>query len=299
VAGDPDFHSPWTEALMLFRRRRTFDVVLTMGARTSFAYGLLCLFTLCDSKQILTEFFIDAHRRGHPFWHIKHAVYRAIARRAIGILTNSMTEVDTIAERLGLPRDRLHFVPLNTNIADPRASTTDDGFILSAGRTLRDYATLLNAAPLIARPITIVCGYDDLLDAQVAPNVTILYEVTRDLYLDQLRRCTLVALPLLPTERSTGQVVLLEAMAFGKPVVTTASPGTMDYIRDGENGKLVLGGDVAAFAKAVNDLLARPDIAQRLADRALEDARTRFSISEHTRLKLAAIADAWTRSRER
>ena len=296
TGADPAFHSPWTEALMLLRRRRGFDVVLTMGARASFAYGLLCLLTGRRSNQVLTEYFIDAHRRGHPFWHIKHAIYRAIARRAIGILTNSSVEIDSIAARLDIPRDRLRFVPLNTNIQDPRASATDDGFVLAAGRTLRDYQTLLRAAPRIAKPITIICGFNDLEESEMPSNVALMYEVSREFYLDQLRRCTLVALPLLQTERSTGQVVMLEAMALGKPVVTTRSPGTVDYIRDGANGRLVPVGDTAALAGAVNALLADPPHARALAETALRDCREKFSIEVHTRLKLDAIHDLWSRA---
>ncbi|MFH0908183.1 MAG: glycosyltransferase family 4 protein [bacterium] len=293
---DPKFHSPWIEALMLMRRRRGYDVVLTMGARASFAYGLLCLLSGRRSKQILTEYFIDAHRRGHPFWHFKHAIYRAIARRAIGILTNSTGEIDTVAARLDIPRDRLRFVPLNTNIQDPRASETDDGFVLAAGRTLRDYQTLLRTAPHIDKPITIICGFNDLEEADMPDNVTLLYEVSREFYLDQVRRCTLVALPLLNTERSTGQVVMLEAMALGKPVVTTRSPGTVDYIRDGENGCLVPVGDADALAGTVNALLADPARARALADAALCDTREKFSITTHTRLKLDAIRELWSQS---
>ena len=294
-AEDPKFHSPWTEAFTLLRRRRGFDVVLTMGARASFAYGLLCLLTGRRSNQVLTEYFIDAHRSGHPFWHIKHAIYRAIARRAIGILTNSSVEIDTISARLDLPRDRLRFVPLNTNIQAPALSTTDDGFVLAAGRTLRDYQTLLRAAPRIDRPITIICGFTDLEESDMPPNVTLLYEVSREFYLDQVRRCTLVALPLLKTGRSTGQVVMLEAMALGKPVVTTNSPGTVDYIRDGENGRLVPVGDADALADAVNALLADPARARAFAEAALRDTCEKFSIARHTRLKLDAIRDLWSR----
>lgn len=295
---DPKFHSPWTEAIMLLRRRRGFDVVLTMGARASFAYGLLCLMTGSRSKQILTEYFIDAHRRGHPFWHIKHTIYRAIARRAIGILTNSSVEIDTISARLDIPRDRLRFVPLNTNIQDPRASETDDGFVLAAGRTLRDYETLLRAAPQINKPITIICGFNDLEESEMPANVTLMYEVSREFYLDQVRRCTLVALPLLDTERSTGQVVMLEAMALGKPVVTTRSPGTVDYIRDGENGRLVPVGDADALAAAVNALLADPSRARAIANAAQRDTLGTFSITTHTRIKLDAICDLWRQSRQ-
>ena len=104
-----------------------------------------------------------------------------------------------------------------------------------------------------------------------------------------LQRCSVVALPLLPTERSTGQVVLLEAMSLGKPVVTTLSPGTLDYIRDGETGFLVEVEDAAALTHQVNRLLRDHALAQRIGEAAVADMRERGSPDRHARLKLEAL----------
>lgn len=290
---DPEPLSPLREAWLLFKRRGNFDVVLTMGVRESLAYGLFCALACVESKQIFTEVFIDEPRPESLAWRLKTAALRLVARRALGVLTNSSMEVDTNAERFGLPRDRLRFVPMHGNTPDLLPSALDEGFILSAGRTLRDYALLLAAAPLIDRRIVIICGDGDLQRVHLPHNVEVLREIPRALYLERLRRCTLVALPLRPTLRSTGQVVMLEAMACGKPVVTTRSPGTTDIVRDGENGRLVPPGDARALAGAVNDLLRREDYAAQLAARAREDLSKLHTFDVHAAAKLAAIAALW------
>ena len=290
---DPDFLPWWREVPMLFRRRAQFDVVLTMGARESLAYGLLCAATGVKSKQILTEVFIDEANPGNFFWRVKNWAFRLIARRSIGVLTNSTAEVETNAARFGLPRERLRFVPMHGIIRETEISALDEGYIFSAGRTLRDYATLLAAAKKIPRRFVVVCGADDLLDRPIPENVEILREIPREIYLEKLRRCTLVALPLLPTERSTGQVVMLEAMGFGKPVVTTNSPGTADIIRDGGNGLLVPPRDAAALVRAVNRLLDNEELARSLAVCACEDLARLHTYDMHAAAKLRAIADLW------
>ena len=60
-------------------------------------------------------------------------------------------------------------------------------------------------------------------------------------------------------------VSVLEAGAFGLPVVATAVGGVPYLLRDGETGLLVPDGDVAAMAQAVRRLLDEPELAGRLS----------------------------------
>jgi glycosyltransferase involved in cell wall biosynthesis len=63
-------------------------------------------------------------------------------------------------------------------------------------------------------------------------------------------------------------VTLLEAMAAGLPVVTSAAGDIPSLVRDGETGRLVPARDPAAMARAVGDLLAHPVAAARIVRRA-------------------------------
>lgn len=288
---DPDFMPWWREALALWRRAPGYDVVVTMGVRESMAYGLLCATTGRAPKQIMCEVFIDAPRSS-PLWRLKNTLYRFVARRALGLLANSSAEVETIARRYQLNTNRIRYVPLNTNIADPKMETADDGFVLSAGRTLRDYATLLAAARQLPKlPTSVICGKNDVQGLEVPPNVTVQHEVPRADYLDQLRRCRLVALPLLNTERATGQVVMLEAMAMGKPVITTRSPGTVDHLVHDKNGILIESGDVSALAREIRRLWNDAPLRRELGEAAVATMRETASAERHADLKLKAISE--------
>ena len=278
-------------------RRRKFDVVVTMGPRPSLVYGLVCAVLRIPSKQILTEVFLDAARPDSVGWRFKTALFRFVARRALGILTNSSAEVGLIARRFGLPEDRLRFVPMHTTIAEPQAVAENDGSVLSIGRTLRDLDALAAAARRVAAPFVVVAGAADRLPEPLPANVRVLRDVPLAESHALLRRAAVVAIPLLPAERSTGQVVLFEAMALGKPVVATRAVGTADYMRDGENGLLVEPGDAGALANAVERLLRNPDVAKRLAAAALADCRARWLPDVHAQAKIAAIRELWLQSR--
>lgn len=289
----PDDLPPLRQALRLLRLRRQFDAVVTMGPRPSLAYGLLCAILRVPSKQILTEVFLDAARPDSLRWRLKTALFGLVARRALGILTNSSAEVALIARRFGLPEDRLRFVPMHTTIAEPQAVAENDGSVLSIGRTLRDLDALVAAARRVAAPFVVVAGAADRLPEPLPANVRVLRDVPLAESHALLRRAAVVAIPLLPAERSTGQVVLFEAMALGKPVVATRAVGTVDYVRDGENGLLVAPGDPAALADAIQRLLQNPDLARHLAATALEDCRTRWLPDIHAQAKIEAVRELW------
>jgi glycosyltransferase involved in cell wall biosynthesis len=90
-----------------------------------------------------------------------------------------------------------------------------------------------------------------------------------------LAACDVFALPSLYEGSS---LAVLEAMAAGIPVVSSAIGGTDELIEDGRSGLLVAPGDAAALAAALRRLLGDPELRQGLAARArerVEDGLTR------------------------
>jgi glycosyltransferase involved in cell wall biosynthesis len=67
-------------------------------------------------------------------------------------------------------------------------------------------------------------------------------------------------------------LVPLEAMSFGRPVVSTAVGGQAEYLRDRENTLVVPVDDPAAVARAVARLAGDPGLRARLRSGGLETA---------------------------
>ncbi len=287
----PDNLGAFRQALRLLRLHSRFDAVVTMGSRPSLAYGLLCGILRLPSKQIMTEVFLDEPKPQSLGWRIKTACFRWISKLSLGILTNSSAEVGFIARRFGIPESKLRFVPMYTTLEHKERPPENDGTVLSIGRTLRDVNTLLLAAPHFHGPLVLVIGKQDPLPEKVPSNVQILRDISLAESHEMIRRAAVVVIPLLPAERSTGQVVLFEAMALGKPVVATRVTGTQDYIRDGENGLLVEPGDPESLTNAVNRLLQDKDHVSKLTQAAFQDCQTTFHAEHHAKLKLLAIEE--------
>lgn len=85
--------------------------------------------------------------------------------------------------------------------------------------------------------------------------------------------------------------VLLEAGAFGKPVVGTSVGGTPEVIRDGDTGILVERSDPEALAKAVVRLLDDDQLRQRLGDNAQRFVTEHFSPGAVVSALLTAYAE--------
>jgi len=89
--------------------------------------------------------------------------------------------------------------------------------------------------------------------------------------------CDIFVLP--STQRSeTWGAVQIEAMACGKPVVCTELGTGTSYVNlHRETGVVVPPGDSAALAKAINQLLADPDLRRRLGEMGRRRAEQEFS----------------------
>jgi len=71
---------------------------------------------------------------------------------------------------------------------------------------------------------------------------------------------------------------VLEAMAHGKPIVSTDVDGIPEAIENGVSGLLVEPGQPAAFAKALGRVLGAPDQAAALGEAAAQRVAHRFSL---------------------
>jgi colanic acid/amylovoran biosynthesis glycosyltransferase len=74
-------------------------------------------------------------------------------------------------------------------------------------------------------------------------------------------------------------VALMEAMASGRPVVSTSISGIPELIEDGVSGRLVPPGDAAALASAIRSLLTNPSGARQLGQRARAKVREDFALA--------------------
>ncbi|MGI4952964.1 MAG: glycosyltransferase family 4 protein [Janthinobacterium lividum] len=162
--------------------------------------------------------------------------------------------------------------------------------VASAGRSGRDYPTLVAAMDGLPCRTVIVCNDTaSLAGLAEGPALEVLRNCFGTDYLWQLLRAAVVVVPLKVGDISAGQMVFIQAMALGRPLVVTATPTVGDYLVDGVNALLVPLGDVAALRAAVERLLHDPALAAALGRQARLDYERLLSGDVHFRDLSASI----------
>jgi glycosyltransferase involved in cell wall biosynthesis len=106
-----------------------------------------------------------------------------------------------------------------------------------------------------------------------------------------MARAAIVVLPVTEREISTGQRVLLEAMAMAKPVVVTRVNGTVDYIEHMRTGVLVPPKDPNALRKAINCLARDPELRRRIGAAARDEVLHRYLPDHYAQAVARALRD--------
>ncbi|MCS3953188.1 glycosyltransferase family 4 protein [Salinibacter ruber] len=100
-----------------------------------------------------------------------------------------------------------------------------------------------------------------------------------DVSMDELARLyRTAALYVVPSDEEGLGLTILEAMASGRPVVSTACGGPSTTVLDGETGRLVPVGDAEALAGAMADVIGDPERADAMGRRGRERAEEHFSM---------------------
>ena len=93
----------------------------------------------------------------------------------------------------------------------------------------------------------------------------------------------------LPSYREGTPRSVLEAMATGRPVITTDAPGCRQTVEDGVNGFLVEPKSASAVASAMRRFLDDPGLLSSMADASLVKVRAEFDVLRVNQQILAAI----------
>jgi len=93
----------------------------------------------------------------------------------------------------------------------------------------------------------------------------------------------------LPSHREGTPRTVLEAMAMGRPVVTTDAPGCRETVKDGCNGFLVPVGDAQALAAALERFILSPGLIEEMGRASRRVAVEKYDVHNVNTVMLSAM----------
>jgi len=217
-------------AKLLFREGRNDQYIMTFEAGiSSFIVSLIQTLSFQKTPKYVILQFIMREKEDRWPSKLKYLFMKGCFSSLHMAVCSSRREVDYYSEVFGWNPGKARFVPFHTDpVLLDQPSVGNGDFILSGGRTYRDYDTLLNAVAGTSIRTVIVSSGTYRPSMELPPNVTLMRELPMDEFNRMLLRCRVLILPLEEKEISTGQSVLLQAMALGKAVVASKTSGTVD-----------------------------------------------------------------------
>lgn len=228
---------------------------------------------------------------GSYFRSPKFAALMSVFRkfRNVQFLTLSNALRQAMLERFRVPSERVHNTSygVDTGFFSPIQTSETLDIVASAGTANRDYRTLVNAAADL--PVEVKIAADsawfpsavdiskDTLPKNVEARSYGNYVGLRDLY----SKARFLVVPLYPARHACGYAVIVEAMAMGKPVITTRTEAQCDFIVDGENGYTLEPGDVEAMRNKIQELLANPERVAEMGTNARKRIETHYSLEAY------------------
>lgn len=223
--------------LRIVFNRRKYGKIIGWQQFYALNFALWCrVFGLRKVNDLTVMTFIYKHKEGlaGKLYH-RYIRYVVTSKYIDRFICFAKEECDYYAKLFGMDKNKFMFVPLGIKVAN--VSLGDDGTVFATGRSNRDYDFLLEVVQEGRYDTVIAC--DNYKKGHTTSNVKILDDCHGGEMLERMARCHCVAIPLADLNVSSGQLVVLQAMALGKPVVCTKSNGIKDYVVDGVSGFFV------------------------------------------------------------
>lgn len=272
----------WGLAMLGVLRRREFENIYVTGEDIG-----MPLAVLLHAARAYGQVTVLIHHGGTP--------KRRLALRALGhnvwrnVICVSERQREVLVGPVGLPSQKVH--QFNQGIDElffrpPSGDSAANGYVFSCGRDSRDYPTLRKAAEGLSVPFRVVAsgwaahaGFKQAQNMEGASNIVVesglSYRALRDAYAG----ARFVVFPLDAVDYAAGVTGMCEAMAMGKAVIASGSPGVADYMKDGVSGFVVPVGDTEALRSAILLLWGDPALCARMGRHNRKWAERRMTVT--------------------
>lgn len=247
-------------------------------------YGFMFLFycQLFNCKKDINVFiltFIYKERKG-----VLGAIYKRLISKVLQnhrlkeIIIYSENELSYYSAVFPKVRQKFKFLHLGISDISEGLYIDEDlqkeNYLFTAGSSNRDYEFLMDVLSDSRFKLKIAC---DGLKLEKSSRVEVLHDVHDRKMYQYLFNCKLVVIPLKDLEISSGQLMLLQAMQLGKPVIVSNNKGVYDYIKSGYNG-FILENNKEKWCAKIEELYSNGQLYDDISRKEIETFGKCFSV---------------------
>jgi glycosyltransferase involved in cell wall biosynthesis len=154
-------------------------------------------------------------------------------------------------------------------------------FVLSIGRSNRDYQFLLNAWETIQYPLVILC--DELHTETTSTNIHIFNQITGTDAWIFYEKAKCIVIPITNPEIDGGQSVAINSFSFGKPVLIATSSTLPDENIDNGIDGIVIEKKSSDLLEALESIYGDAEFYQKLCRNAREKYENKYSLRSYAK----------------
>jgi glycosyltransferase involved in cell wall biosynthesis len=252
-----------------------YDLIVSNEYYLAFGVNLRLLLTGCPAAHIIWG--LNQSRRLLDIKYSERFV-SWVFNRANRVVTHSAHETDLFARVHNIDRCKFRFAHWGydlphiseTIFSQPRSAP----YVCLIGRNNRDIETFCKGlAGTGVRGIIIASGIpDNLLTSIQEFDVEVHQDLDLNACLDCIRNALANVVLVKNDERGAGHITVVSGMLLGKPHIMTRARVLADYCEHNVHGLTVEMHSVDSFRKAVQHLLAHPDVRSNMGRAAREFA---------------------------
>ncbi|NJN43455.1 MAG: glycosyltransferase family 4 protein [Anaerolineae bacterium] len=276
------------ESIQILRRLSHYNVIVSASEKTAIPLAMLLSLTKRSIPHVVISHHLSSKNKNLLFrlWPL----YKSFSE----IICVSKAQAEFAVEELKIPPSKVHFIydKVDHQFFRPMDEEPED-YILAVGQEQRDYKTLQKALAGTRIKLIIVASSHwstyrlpiiGEKNTKIVKNIP--YHELRSLY----AKARLVVIPLNNVYYAAGANSILEAMAMGKLVIVTKTPGIKEYVVDGETGLFVNSLDPESLRGKILEVWDDKDTLTRIGSNARQAVEKQMNLPNYVE-KISRIVE--------
>ena len=264
----------------LFFKRKQYNVVIAYQQFYGLIFSMFCrIFRVKKQFTLVLTSVVYKDKRGRlGRLYRKFYEYAMQSPYTDAVVCVIKSDVEKYNRLFNIPREKIPYIKwgVTDHSQGRQCSISGEKYIFSAGRSNRDWEFVFETVGGSKyNVVTVGAGseYSDRFD-----NMKVLSNIPDTEYYDVLAKAYCVFLSIKEPTVAAGQITIIQALQFGKPLIATQEDGlAKDYVVHGENG-LIVEKNKEAVLEALELLYSDETLYKKLSANARKTYEENFSV---------------------